>query len=119
MELSGFLPRPLFIHDAAEGEAAVLLPSSQGQLRTLELAYPPSGCLLGPEGHGQICAGLVTVRCGSIFRCSYGAAEVVLGSVSWEGWMWVLGLVGIRCWEGRPSEGFGRPGGEGVGSGPF
>lgn len=33
--------------------------------------------------------------------------------------MWGPGLVGTQCWAGRPSEGFGRPGGEGWLGAPF
>lgn len=76
----------------------------------------------GTKGHGQSCGGSVTVRCGSrapSLAAAYGAAEVGLGSVSREDRGWGPGVVGIWCWEGRPSKGFGRPGGEGVASGHF
>lgn len=38
-----------------------------------------SGCILGSERHGQICGGLVTVSCHSIFSCSTWSCSSCIG----------------------------------------
>lgn len=68
-----------------------------------------SGCLLGSERHGQICVVWSLSAAAPSLAAAWGAAEVGLGSASREGkGTGAQAGLGIRCWEGRPSEGSGR-----------
>lgn len=127
MEPSGFLPQPLCSHGAAEGEVAVLVPQGQGQLPTLTGLFPFQGCLLvhhpGTKGHGQICGGLVTVRCGCIFGCSLWSCrswtgQCLLGGTGCGAQAWWDLVLGGQAKQGRWQARWGG-GGEWPLSGPL